>query len=63
MPKRKASSRKKTIAEADSNGDTTDSAVAVAKVDPVPPPTKKKKVAAEKTKGNAVQHPSYVRFE
>ena len=54
MPKRKAASRKKTIAEADSNGDTTDSVMAVAKVDPAPPPTKKKKVVAEKTKGNTV---------
>ena len=52
MPKRKAPAKKKTIAEADSNGDTTDSAVAVARVDPAPPPTKKTKVAAaEKTKG------------
>ena len=44
--------KKKTIAEADSNGDATDSAVAVARADPAPPPTKKTKVAAVgKTKG------------
>ena len=52
MPKRKAPVKKKTIAEADSNGDTTDSAVAVARADPAPPPTKKTKVAVERTKGN-----------
>ena len=48
--------KKKTIAEADSNGDMTDSAVAVTRAstraDPAPPPTKKTKVApAEKTMG------------
>lgn len=52
MPKKKAPAKKKTVAEADSNGDTTDSAVALARADTVPPPTKKTKVAAvEKTKG------------
>ena len=52
MPKRKAPVRKKTLAEADSNGDTTDSAVAVARVDPVPPPTKKTKITEHHTKTN-----------
>ena len=55
MPKRKASSRKKTVAEADSNGDTTDSAIAFARAEPAPPPTKRTKTGpAEKSKDNSV---------
>lgn len=54
MPKRKASSRKKTVAEADSNSDTTDSAIAFARTEPAPPPTKRTKVGtAEKSKENS----------
>ena len=54
MPKRKAPSRKKTVAEADSNCDTTDSAVTFARTEPAPPPTKKSKIAtAEKSKTNS----------
>lgn len=50
MPKRKATTRKKNLAEADSNGgDATDSAVAVASREPVPPPTKKTKVTEKVT--------------
>jgi len=53
MPKRKTTARKKTLAEADSNGDTTDSAVAVANVDPVPLPTKKSRVTEHRTNTNS----------
>lgn len=54
MPKRKAPSRKKTVAEADSNGDATDSAVTFARTEPAPPPTKRSKIAtAEKSKNNS----------
>lgn len=49
MPKRRAPTRKKTLAEADSNGDTIDSAVAVARAGPAPPPSKKTKMT-ENTK-------------
>ena len=47
MPKRKAPSRKKTLAETDKNVDSTDSAVAVPP-EPAPPPTKKTRVERAK---------------
>jgi len=58
MPKRKAPSRKKTLAETDRNVDSTDSALAVPS-EPAPPPTKKKRVErAKNTKsGRGVIYP------